>query len=129
MHLTDWPSAGELPADDELVAAMDAIREVASATLGLRKADGLRVRLPLPALTVVTDDPESLRPFVSVVADEVNVKEVRLVGLTDAAASDVGVSQQLTVNARAAGPRLGRGVQDVIQASKSGDWTATPTAW
>jgi isoleucyl-tRNA synthetase len=122
VHLTDWPSAGELPADNGLAAAMDAAREVASATLGLRKAGGLRVRLPLPVLTAVTEDPESLRPFVSVIADEVNVKEVRLVGLADAAASDVGVSQQLTVNARAAGPRLGRGVQDVIRASKSGDW-------
>jgi isoleucyl-tRNA synthetase len=122
VHLTDWPSPAELPADDALVAAMDAAREVASATLGLRKAGGLRVRLPLPGLTVVTEDPEALRPFVSVVADEVNVKEVTLIGLADAEASDVGVSQQLTVNARAAGPRLGRGVQDVIRASKSGDW-------
>jgi isoleucyl-tRNA synthetase len=122
VHLTDWPTPDELPADDALVTAMDAAREVASATLGLRKAAGLRVRLPLPGLTVVTEDPEALRPFVSVVADEVNVKQVRLVALADAQGSDVGVSQQLTVNARAAGPRLGRGVQDVIRASKSGDW-------
>lgn len=122
VHLTDWPTPDELPADDALVASMDVAREVASATLGLRKAGGLRVRLPLPRLTVVTQDPDALRPFVSVVADEVNVKEVELIGLDDAQASDVGVSQQLTVNARAAGPRLGRRVQDVIRASRSGDW-------
>jgi isoleucyl-tRNA synthetase len=124
VHLTDWPVPQELPADDALVAAMDAAREVASATLGLRKAGGLRVRMPLPALTVVTEDPQALRPFVSVVADEVNVKQVKLIGLDDAAVHDVGVSRQLTVNARAAGPRLGKGVQDVIRASKSGDWQA-----
>ena len=47
VHLTDWPLGDELPADDALVAAMDAVREVASATLGLRKAQALRVRLPL----------------------------------------------------------------------------------
>ena len=29
VHLTDWPHAGELPADPELVAAMDQVREVA----------------------------------------------------------------------------------------------------
>jgi len=125
VHLTDWPLAAELPADDALVAAMDAAREVASTTLGLRKAQGLRVRLPLAQLTVVTADPTGLERFTAVLADEVNVKTVRLIGLDDAEAHEVGVAQRLTVNARAAGPRLGKGVQDVIRASKSGDWSVT----
>jgi isoleucyl-tRNA synthetase len=123
VHLTDWPVAAELPADAGLVAAMDAAREVASTTLGLRKAHGLRVRLPLRRLTVVTPEPAALEPFASVIADEVNVKQVRLVGLEDAEAHQVGVTQRLTVNARAAGPRLGKQVQDVIRASKAGDWS------
>ena len=29
VHLTDWPSAGDLPQDADLVAAMDQVREVA----------------------------------------------------------------------------------------------------
>ncbi len=124
VHLTDWPDAAALPADDALVAAMDRAREVASATLGLRKAQSLRVRQPLRSLTAVTPDPAALQPFSAVVADEVNVKEVRLLALDADEAAEVGVSQRLTVNARAAGPRLGKGVQDVIRASKSGDWTA-----
>jgi isoleucyl-tRNA synthetase len=125
VHLTDWPSADELPADDVLVSAMDAAREVASTTLGLRKAASLRVRLPLASLTVVSPDPAALEPFTGVLADEVNVKAVRLVGLDDAEAHEVGVTQRLTVNARAAGPRLGKQVQEVIRASKSGDWSVT----
>ncbi len=40
VHLTDWPPADEFPADHELVAAMDATREVCSAALSLRKAQG-----------------------------------------------------------------------------------------
>ncbi|HEX8498186.1 MAG TPA: DUF5915 domain-containing protein, partial [Actinomycetales bacterium] len=43
--------------------------------------------------------------------------------LDDAASTSFGVSQRLTVNARAAGPRLGKEVQQVIRASKSGDWS------
>ena len=39
--------------------------------------------------------------------------------------ADYGISQQLKVNARAAGPRLGKQVQVAIKASKSGDWTVT----
>jgi isoleucyl-tRNA synthetase len=123
VHLTDWPDPAALPADDALVGAMDRAREVASATLGLRKAQGLRVRQPLRGLSVVTADPAVLEPFVGVITDEVNVKQVRLVALHAEEAAEVGVSQRLTVNARAAGPRLGRQVQSVIRASKTGDWS------
>jgi isoleucyl-tRNA synthetase len=123
VHLADWPAVDELPADDDLVAAMDKVREVCSATSALRKARHLRTRLPLASLTVVTADVDRLAPFVGIVADEVNVKEVRLLDPEAPEAASYGVSQKLTVNARAAGPRLGRDVQKAIQGSKSGDWS------
>jgi isoleucyl-tRNA synthetase len=126
VHLTDWPLADELPADDELVAAMDLVREVCSATSALRKAGNLRTRLPLAELTVVVSDPASLSGFESIIADEVNVKSVRLVAADSPEAAAYGVSQRLTVNARAAGPRLGKDVQTAIRAAKSGDWSVAP---
>ena len=57
VHLTDWPAADSLPADDALVSAMDQVREVCSATSALRKASSLRNRLPLSTLDVVVADP------------------------------------------------------------------------
>jgi isoleucyl-tRNA synthetase len=123
VHLEDWPDAAELPADHDLVAGMDAIRAAASAVLALRTTAGLRVRLPLSQLTVAVEDPEALRPYVALLADEVNVKDVRLLTVAEAAESGVSVSRQLAVNARAAGPRLGADVQGVIRASKAGDWS------
>jgi len=126
VHLTDWPDPADLPADPELVTAMDGAREVASAALGLRKANGLRVRLPLPSLTVVSPDPQVLQRFSALLADEVNVERVVLVDLADTEGHSLGVSRRLTVNARTAGPRLGRQVQAVIQASKAGDWSEGP---
>jgi isoleucyl-tRNA synthetase len=123
VHLTDWPDVSQLPSDPGLVAAMDRSREVCSAAASLRKTNGLRVRLPLPALTVVSADAETLADFTALIADEVNVREVVLLDVADAAAQQIGVSERLTVNARAAGPRLGRDVQAVIRASKSGDWS------
>jgi isoleucyl-tRNA synthetase len=125
VHLTDWPLVDELPADDSLVAAMDQVQEVCSATSALRKAGGLRNRLPLASLTVVVEDPDSLAAFTGIVADEVNVKEVRLLAADSADAAAYGVSQRLNVNARAAGPRLGKDVQHAIGGSKSGDWSVT----
>ena len=103
---------------------MDRARDVCSAALGLRKAEGLRVRLPLASVTVVSSDAGALAPFADLIADEVNVHAVRLLGLDqEGEAARFGVAQRLTVNARAAGPRLGKDVQAAIRASKSGDWS------
>jgi isoleucyl-tRNA synthetase len=123
VHLTDWPSLtadGAIVQDAELVAAMDEIREIASVALSVRKGAGLRVRQPLAGLTVATRNAERLRPFVSLLSDEVNVRAVELTELAD---HDERVSRRLAVNARAAGPRLGKDVQKVIKASKAGDWS------
>jgi isoleucyl-tRNA synthetase len=118
VHLTDWPDAAEFPADHDLVADMDRVRDVSSAALSLRKAGGLRVRLPLPRLTVATPAADRLRPFADLVADEVNVKEV--VFASDPAAYS---KQVLTVVPRALGPRVGGQVQQVIRAVKAGEWS------
>ena len=125
VHLTDWPDASDLPADDDLVAAMDRAREICSVASGLRKASGLRNRLPLENLTVVTTDAAALEPFGAIVAEEVNVRTVTLVDLGSARESDFGISTKLTVNARAAGPRLGKDVQLAIKGSKKGDWSVS----
>lgn len=123
VHLTDWPDAAEFPADDALVDAMDRIRSISSTTLSLRKQAGLRVRLPLAALTVVAENADALRPFEGILRDELNVKAVELVELHDDSAATYGITSKLTVNARAAGPRLGKDVQKVIQAARVGDWS------
>jgi isoleucyl-tRNA synthetase len=125
VHLTDYPEAGQLPEDTLLVRGMDRAREICSAGSSLRKANRLRARLPLATLTVVVGDPEELAPFEAIIRDELNVKQVRLVDVESAAGSDFGVTQRLTVNARAAGPRLGRDVQTAIRGSKSGDWAVS----
>ncbi|OBG74687.1 MULTISPECIES: isoleucine--tRNA ligase [unclassified Mycobacterium] len=121
VHLTDWPGPGAVPADPELVAAMDQVREVCSAGSSLRKAKKLRVRLPLPKLTVAVANPRSLEPFTDLIADELNVKSVEL---TDAI--DTYGRFELTVNARVAGPRLGKDVQAAIKAVKSGAGVVNP---
>ncbi|WP_431972187.1 isoleucine--tRNA ligase [Nocardia sp. bgisy134] len=118
VHLADWPKEGELPEDPELVAAMDEVRMVCSTVLSLRKAKNLRVRLPLAEVTIAAGDAERLRPYADIIADEVNVKKVDLT-------TDVAVHGrfELAVNARAAGPRLGKDVQTVIKAVKAGEWS------
>ncbi|MGH3836097.1 MAG: class I tRNA ligase family protein, partial [Pseudonocardiaceae bacterium] len=121
VHLTDWPDPATLPADPDLVTAMDRVRQVVSAALSVRKSRGIRVRQPLPTLTVAAPDVAALTPFTDLIRDEVNVRSVTLT-------EDVGAYGrfELTVNARACGPRLGGDTQKVIRAVKAGEWERGP---
>jgi isoleucyl-tRNA synthetase len=121
VHLTDWPDPTGLPQDHDLVASMNRVRQVVSTALSLRKARGLRVRQPLSRLTIAAPDAMSLAPLLDLIRDEVNVKTVELTG-------DVGAHGrfELTINARACGPRLGGDTQKVIRAVRDGDWERGP---
>lgn len=122
VHLESWPEAEEFPIDSDLVRDMDAIREAASVALSLRKAAGLRVRLPLSELTIAVEQAESLALYSDLIADELNVKKISVVKASEEVAKQFGLSKTLSVNARALGPRLGKAVQEVIQRAKAGNW-------
>ncbi|MHC8608094.1 isoleucine--tRNA ligase [Paenarthrobacter ureafaciens] len=123
VHLADWPDAALFPANPELVEAMDRVQQICSTGSSLRKAANLRVRLPLQELTVVAPGADALEGFAAVVADELNLRSVRLLDTASASPEEFGIQQKLVVNARAAGPRLGKNVQQAIKGSKSGDWS------
>lgn len=125
VHLTDWPDDSRFPAADEIRDAMDAVRELSSVGNALRKKEKLRVRLPLARFTVVSPLAASLGQFEDILREELNVKSVELVPLADDTAVSYGIDHRLSVNARAAGPRLGKNVQTVIKAAKAGDWSET----
>jgi len=117
VHLGDWPTVDELPGDEELVAGMDLARDVCSSTLSVRKAHKRRVRLPLSSVTIASPDSDRLADFTDLIADEVNVRSVELT--TDVASV---ATEQLKLVPAKLGPRLGKDVQHVIKAHKSGDW-------
>ena len=122
VHLTDWPEASSFPENDELVTTMDTVRDVASAGLAVRKAHGLRVRLPLTSLTIVTNNAAGVTDFLDILAEELNVKEVLSLELDDQVAQELGIGKKLLPHARELGPRVGAQVQSIIQAAKAGDW-------
>jgi isoleucyl-tRNA synthetase len=118
VHLTDWPDPGDLPADPEMVARMDRVRDVASTALRLREDNGLRVRLPLTSLTVAGTDSEALAGLTDLLVDEVNVKAVHLTDDLEGHATFT-----LRPDGKALGPRLGGDVQAVFAAARSGDFS------
>ena len=118
VHLMDWPDAQALPADADLVASMDLAREVCSAALGIREKHRLRVRLPLPSLTVAGAGADLLdADHVALIENEVNVKEVRASDELERFATF-----ELKLNARALGPRFGKRMKTLLAAARAGDW-------
>ncbi len=120
VHLADWPDAGALLADADLVADMDRVRDACSTALAMRRAQNVRVRQPLASMTIAGASAARLAAFTSLIEDEVNVKRVR-----SESAIESFASFQLSVNARAVGPRLGQEMKTVLAAAKQGQWTRT----
>jgi isoleucyl-tRNA synthetase len=117
VHLTDWPDPATLPDEPELVREMDRVRDVCSTALAMRRQSNVRVRQPLAKLIVAGPGARRLAPYLDLVRDEVNVKEVELSERIEAWASF-----KLQLNARALGPRLGGEMKKALAAAKSGDW-------
>ncbi|MHB1510171.1 MAG: isoleucine--tRNA ligase [Acidimicrobiales bacterium] len=124
VHLVAWPDPEDLPSDDDLVAAMDLVREVCSAGHSIRKAAGRRARLPLRTLTVSGRAGEHLSgmtELAALIASELNVKQVRFTDDMDHLADET-----LAVMPSVLGPRLGATTQAVIAAARRGEWSRAP---
>jgi len=122
VHLTDYPVAPAAWVDESLGGAMDQVREVVSVAHALRKKVQMRVRQPLASLDVAVAVPGALEPYAGLMKAELNVKDVHLVSV-DAFTAAHPLERRLTVNSRAAGPRIGKLVQEAIKGSKTGEWS------
>ena len=88
----------------------------------MRKAAQIRVRQPLAKLTVVVEDVDAVKAYDEILKSELNIKDIEFCTMEDAGSQGLKIVHELKVNARAAGPRLGKQVQFAIKASKSGAW-------
>jgi isoleucyl-tRNA synthetase len=116
VHLADWPDASALVDDKALVERMDLARTVASAAASIRTVKNLRTRLPLRTLTIAHPGFEKLALLKDVIADEVNVKEVVL------AVDPSAFGQVVLAVDPKIGKRLGKGLKDVLNAARAGEW-------
>jgi len=84
VHLATWPQPG--PRDEELLKAMRGVLKVVSLGRKLRAQSGIKTRIPLPLLLVSA--PQEAHPglerFLDEIAEELNVKEVRLLPFGEA---------------------------------------------
>jgi len=72
VHLESWPEVRKF--DAKILETMESVRTVVSGALELRQKSGHKVRQPLASLSIPQDFSQDLA---DIIADEVNVKEVR----------------------------------------------------
>jgi isoleucyl-tRNA synthetase len=81
VHLLDWPEAGEV--NERLVTDMAFVREVITLGLAQRAAAGIKVRQPLAEVTVHDEAGRLTDDYTAIIAEELNVKAVRLTDSPD----------------------------------------------
>jgi isoleucyl-tRNA synthetase len=126
VHLTDWPLTRELSKDEQKTLDKTRVmRLIVSLGNSLRAEAKVKVRQPLQKATIAlppemqldisTDDLDLLR-------QELNVKEVDFAKDPEELAESF-----MQVDARKVGPKLGKRVQEIIQAGKDGNFTIQPS--
>ncbi len=101
IHLCDWPKKGESFIDPELEANMAAVLDIVVLGRSARNAANIKNRQPVASMYVQGKALPDM--YVSIIADELNVKEVRFV---DDASSFI--SYRVKPQLKTLGPRYGK---------------------
>jgi isoleucyl-tRNA synthetase/bisphosphoglycerate-dependent phosphoglycerate mutase len=124
VHLCDWPEVQELTREQKtLLQKMRTMRQIVALGFSLRGEATIKNRQPLTKAIVAI--PRSIVPIadfspedIEILTQELNVKTIEFASNPELLA--VPIAQ---VNARKAGPRFGKRVQEIITAGKLGNFT------
>ncbi|HEY3295868.1 MAG TPA: class I tRNA ligase family protein [bacterium] len=114
VHLASFPVSDTTKRDTTLETQMDRVMEALTLARALRQERNLKVRQPLASMVWVVPDAsteEELAPFLQIIADELNVKSVKL-RHDD---RDL-VTRSVTANFKVLGKRVGGRMQYVAKA-------------
>lgn len=117
VHLTDFPKLNNIDIDQALVTVMDMVLNICSSALFIRNTNNIRVRQPLPSLTIITKAPLIFEQFAALIKEEINVKAIIY---RDDLASFADLS--LTINFAVLGKRLPHKIKAIIAAARTSSW-------
>ena len=124
VHLTEWPTEVMAPhLDIQLEAAMATVRRAVELARTLRSSAGIRVRQPIARLWLALPSGRlaEQEALLALLADEVNVKQVELIGDE----SEL-VERRVKPLLPKIGKRLGAAIPAVMAAARSGEFTFRP---
>jgi isoleucyl-tRNA synthetase len=122
VHLTDWPKYRAEYVDEELNQQNHLVRSIVAIGHGLRAKNKIKVRQPLSLAEVALPKgitAKSLKDQMSVMTEELNVKEVKFLDLSKV--SEL-VKRILKPNAKVLGPKYGGLVQKIIGEAREGNF-------
>jgi isoleucyl-tRNA synthetase len=117
VHLMRYPDLSNIVPNTELVAIMDEVMDVCNSALFIRSEENIRIRQPLPKITIISENSQKFAAFANIIQEEINVKEV--------AYSDDLVSfaeKKLSIHFPILGKRIPHKMKDIILASKKNEW-------
>jgi isoleucyl-tRNA synthetase len=117
IHLQNFPNVDFIDSEAQLINDMDLIRSICSTALAIRDNKNLRVRLPLQSLTIIGKDAKRILPFSEIIAEEVNVKEIKIVEEISQFAEN-----KLQINFKKIGAKFGTKIKEITSAIKDGNW-------
>ncbi|MEQ1789345.1 MAG: class I tRNA ligase family protein, partial [Rickettsiales bacterium] len=123
VHLAEFPKTAISKEDVELIYQMDWVRDVCNSALAIRNKLNIRVRQPLREIKIVGNlsyvKSDMLNIFLSIVLDEVNVKEYELSPLE---IMKEYAYPKISINSAVLGKRLPEKMKQILPASKKGEW-------
>lgn len=122
VHLDDWPKFRKDYVDQALNQQNFLVRSVVGLGHQIRAKNKIKVRQPLSLVEValpVGADKKSVESQSEVIAEELNVKEIKFIDIKDAGKR---VKNVLKPNAKLLGPKFGSLVQDIIREAKEGNF-------
>ena len=117
IHLQDFPNIDFINSEADLIKDMDLVRSICSTALAIRDNKNLRVRLPLQTLTIIGKNAQRILPFSEIIAEEVNVKEIKIVEEISQFAEN-----KLQINFKKIGSKFGAKIKEITNAIKEGEW-------
>jgi isoleucyl-tRNA synthetase len=110
VHLAAWPKTGKV--DVDAIAEMQQARQIVTAALEARTRANIKIRQPLRTLFVKRHITKDAEPYLALVRDEVNVKEIISdMDMDEAVRLDTLITPELQMEGDAR--ELMRGIQDM----------------
>ena len=120
VHLENYFDSSVIPADIETMNKMDYVIDICSSALFLRKEAGLKVRIPLNAITIYSKADHDLSRFIDIIKDEINVKNVLFSNNVASVVNDVA-----KIDLKKCGKKFGKDLKSAVANINDKKYTIT----
>jgi len=117
VHLSDWPAEQTAWSDSEITAEMREVRRIVRLVRGVREAHHISLRQPLRAVHVAHAADTTIKRYVALFLEELNVKKIERLESLEGHAAPV-----LKLNFARLGRRLREDMRKVTAAAQSGQY-------